>query len=388
MAENGSKKISFKKKLFIHRAKIFIVSVIIVVALAVILLVARNSSLMREYTSYSVVEEVERNNIEGTKVLGFGNEFITYSSDGIHCSDARGVDVWSFPYEMQSPMVDVKGKYAACADYNGRSINVFDNEGKLGSIQLNMPVKKICVSGMGVVAAVIDDGDVTYISLYYHDGSQIAKIRTSMSKSGYPVALGISDDSKLLCVSYLYLDSGELTTKLAFYNFGEVGQEEPDNLVAGYNYLNELVPKIGFFDNKKSFALANDKLLLFEGAEKPINTGNIMLQEQVHAVFYGDDRVGLVYLNSKGESKYKMDVYNASGKLENTFAFDMEYTDIIFANGKVIIYNSEEALIYSDIAVKKYGGKFEDSVLLLLPTKFSDRYVIVTPEAIKTIVLQ
>ena len=388
MAEGDTKQINYKKKLFAHRARIFTGVLFFLIAAMVIVIVAYKSYLQRQYTSYSTISEVERKNIEGTKVISFGTEFITYSADGIHCSDSKGVDIWSYPYEMQAPMVDVNGKYAACADYNGRRISIFDNEGTLGNIDLNMPVKKICISGTGVVAAIVDDKDVTYISLYYYDGSKIASIRTSMSNSGYPLAIGISDDSKLVCVSYLYLDSGNMTTKLAFYNFGEVGQNEPDNLVAGYNYDEVIIPKIGFFDSKNSFALANDRLLFFEGREKPSNIGNVMLQEEVHAVFYGDGKVGLVYLNPDGESKYRMDVYDSQGKSINSVKFDLEYSDIFFANGKTVIYNSTEAIIYSDSGVCKFEGSFDEPISLLLPTNSDLKYVIVTTDAIKTIVLQ
>lgn len=388
MAGEKEKTVSVTQRLLLYKTKIISGVLVVLALLFVIAFVSYRSYVYREYSSYSVVNEVERKTVEDTKVLGFGTEYITYSADGIHCSDGRGNDVWSFPYEMQSPMVVKNGKYLACADYNGRNIYMFDNQGVLGSIKLNIPVKKICISATGVVAAICDDGLVTPISLYYYDGSQIATFRTTMSKSGYPVAIGISEDSKLVAVSYLYLDSGELTTKLAFYNFGDVGQNEADNLVSGYEYAGEIVPTVEFLNAKNAFALANDKLLFYEGKERPVNTANIILNEEVYAVFYGDQRVGIVYLDGSGENKYRMDVYTATGKVENSIEFDMEYTDIFFANDRTIIYNSNEALIYSDAGFIKYKGGFEDNVSLMLPTNNDLKYVIVTPDSIKTIQLE
>ena len=388
MSFDNDTSISYKKKLFVHRSRIFGVILIIAIMIMITAVICYNSYNSRLYDSYAVVSEVEHTNIEGSRVLSFGMDFITYSSDGIRCSNSKGTDEWSFPYEMQSPMIDVRGKYVACADYNGRNIYIFDTTGPLGTIQLNNPVKKICVSATGVIAAVIDNGDVTPISLYYYDGRQIASFRTTMSKSGYPVDVSISDDSKLVAVSYMYMDSGKLTTKLAFYNFGEVGQNETDNLVSGYDYEDEVIPSVAFLNSKSVFALANDKLLFFEGKERPVNIENRMLSDRVYAVFHGDEKVGLVYLNDDGESRYRIEIYNDSGKLENTFYFDVDYSDIFFANGRVVIYNSGQAVIYTYSGILKFRGSFEENVSLLLPTSSNLRYVAVTPDSIKTIELQ
>lgn len=378
----------YKKKIFQHNMRKAIIGLIILVSVLVIGFVSYQAFLTRSYEDYIVVNQVEHHTIEGSKVLGFGTKFITYSSDGIHCTDAKGTDIWSFPYEMQTPMIDINGRYVACADYNGRSVYIFNDEGTLGSIQFNVPVKNICISGTGVVAVTTDKGEVTPISMYYYDGTEIASFRTSMSKFGYPVAIGMSDDSKLVGVSYLYLDSGELTTKVAFYNFGEVGQNETDNLVSGYDYKESIVPTIGFLNNRTAYALANDRLLFFDGKERPVNKNNIMLHDQVHAIYSGDGKVGLVYLNNTGETKYKMDIYSGTGQLDTTLYFDLEYSDIFFANNRVAIYNSGSALIYTDSGTIKFNGDFKEPVSLLLPTNSDLKYVAVTQESIQTISLQ
>ena len=388
MTDSKVDRTTFRKRIFAHRAKILSAVITILAALVVTGIVLYNSYVMKQYISYSVVSEVERRDVSGAKVLGYGNMFVTYSVDGIHCTDAKGSDVWSFPFEMQTPMVEVNGDYVACADYNGRNIYVFNKQGTAGSIQTNVPIKKICVSETGVVAAVVDEGNVTPILLYYYDGTQLASFRTTMSKSGYPLAISISDNSKLVAVSYLYVDSGTLTTKIAFYNFGEVGKNESDNLVSGYDFQEEIIPLVEFLNEDTAFALANDRLVFFEGKERPVNKANIMLQNEIHAVFYGDNRVGLVYLDATGESKYRMDVYNSSGKLVNTINFDLEYSDIFFANNRTVIYNAASALIYDDSGHLKFDGVFEESVSLIVPTVSDTKYVLVTPEKIETIVLQ
>lgn len=388
MAESNVDRTTFRKRIFAHKAKIFSAVAFIVISVAVITIVLYSSYVTRQYDSYKTVGEVPRTNISSSRVLGYGTQFITYSADGIHCTDAKGNDVWSFPYEMQTPMVQVSGSYVACADYNGRNVYIFDSRGQVGTIQMNVPIKRICVSGTGVVAIITDEGNITPISLYYYDGTLIASFRTSMAKFGYPVALGISDDSKLVGVSYLYLDSGKVMSRVAFYNFGEVGQNETDNLVSGFDYQGEIIPEIHFLSDRVAYALANDRLIFFEGKERPVSKSETMLRDEVHAVFHGDNRVGLVYINPTGETKYKLEVYTSNGRLENTFYFDTEYSDIFFANDRVVIYNAASAVIYDSAGHLKYDGLFTDSVSLVIPTNSTNKYVLITSDSIKSIVLQ
>lgn len=379
---------TFRKKIMAHRMQVFGGVAAVAIAVVVIIIVCRVSFLNQVYTGYEVISTVPRQHVETSAIVSFGNGFLTYSADGIHCTDAKGNDVWSFPYEMQTPMVEVNGNYAAVADYNGRSIYVFNATGEIGTIQTEGPVREIEISATGVVLSVEDGGSVTPVHLYYYDGREIASYRTTMSKSGYPLALGISDNGKLVGISYLYLDNGVLTSKVAFYNFGEVGQNETDNLVSGYDYQGALVPVVEFLSDSTAFAVANDRIVFFRGGERPTGVADILLHEEVQSVFYGEEKVGLVYLNSTGDTKYRMDVYDATGRLETTLYFDMEYEDIFFYGDMIVIYNASSAMIFADNGNLKYQGDFEEAVLLMIPAGSGQRYILVMKDEIQTIILR
>ena len=144
-------------------------------------------------------------------------------------------------------MVSVSGHVAAVGDYNGRTIYVVNSGGQLGTVNTNLPIRKICVSESGVVAAVLDDADVTRILLYNgneNTETSIVDIKATMNKSGYPVSICLSPNGKLMAISYLYVDSGDMKTTVAFFNFGEVGRNQSDNYVSGYDYLDTIVPYV------------------------------------------------------------------------------------------------------------------------------------------------
>lgn len=378
----------FKRRIAIHRMRILAATGLSIVLVVVIILVCYFSYINQSYTGYEVISSVAQKYLHNSNVLSFGSNFISYSTDGIRCIDQKGNDIWNCPYEMQNPIVRINGNYAAVADYVGRTIYIFDMSGALGTIQTNNPIQDIEVAGNGVVAAVLDSGDVTSIWLYYHDGSDIASFRTTMSKSGYPLDIGMSTDGKLVAVSYLYLDSGVLTSKVAFYNFGEVGQNKTDNLVGGYDYQNEIVPLVGFMNESTAFAVANDRLVFYKGTQRPVSQADIFLRDEIRSVYYGNEYIGLTYLNPTAETKYIIDIYNSSGDLKNTLPIDMEYKDIFFVDNYVVIYNASSCMIYNINGNIKYQGEFDDSVILMIPTNSVLRYVLVTQDEIQTIILR
>ena len=378
----------FKKRIRAHKFRIFSVGMIVAIVAIVIIFIMWNSYYKKVYSDYEVNSQVDCHMIEGSSVLSYGTQFLTYSADGIHCTNAKGKDIWSVPFEMQNPMVAVEGDYIACADLNGRKIYVFNCDGELGEIKTGAPVKSLDVSGDGVVVVTSEDDEVTPIDVYYYDGSKIANFRTTMSKSGYPLAMTLSPNSKLFAVSYLYLDSGSLTTKLAMYNFGDVGKNETDNLVSGYDFQGEIIPIVDFMDNDTLYAVANDKLIFFEGKERPTNSASVDIDEEILAVYGGSSDVGLLFADATGEGKYRLDTYSPKGKLKSSIIFNLEYTDIFYANDMVVIYNSSSALVYRTNGTKKYAGDFKEPVALMIPTKSPVKYTLVTQEAIKSITLK
>ena len=93
-------------------------------------------------------------------------------------------------------------------------------------------------------------------------------------------------------------------------------------------------------------------------------------------------------MNSAGDTKYKMEIYDASGRLETTLYFDIEYEDIFFYGDMIVIYNASSAMIFADNGNLKYQGDFEEAVLLMIPAGSGQRYILVMKDEIQTIILR
>ena len=382
---------NYKDKIRNHKLTIFYRAALVIVLIAAVAVFLVVQWKNKVFTESVVVSSMPVTIVQGAKVENLGGNILLYSKDGASCIDAKGNALWNQTFEMQEPMLSVCNNVAAIGDYNGRTVYVVSSTGQLGTVNTNLPIRKICVSQNGVVAVVLDDADITRILLYNgneNTDTSIVDIKATMDKSGYPMSLSLSPNGKLLAISYLHVNSGEMKSSVAFFNFGEVGKNESDNYVSGYDYPDTVVPYVQFMNNSAAFAVSDDRIVFYEGSEKPGSKATALLNEEIQGIYYNEDYVGLVFNNPTGESIYRLDVYNTAGTKIHSQLFDMEYTDIVFNKDQIIIYNDMDCQICNMSGVDKFSGTFEKPSSLLVPTSSHYKYISVKSTSIDMIELK
>lgn len=378
----------YKEKIRRHRQsklRFFCVSAGII---AFVLLAFFLYHTLRVYSHYVTKEVIERTESSASVTLQIGENMVSYSKDGASCVDIDGNKIWNQTYEMQKPIVGVTDSSIAISDYNGRNIYVMNSEKILGTVSTNMPIKNVAVSESGIVAAVMEDGSTTWIYVYDTKGNVLVFFKTKMNNSGYPIAIALSPDAMLMAVSYLYVDSGVMRSSVAFYNFGEVGQNELHNYVSGFNYTESLVPYLKFIDDETIVAVADDRIMFYKGNQKPAVLGETLLNREILGVYESKEYVGLVFENNEGETKYCMELYNLEGEKEDTLEFDCEYTDILITEKSIVVYNKNEWNVYTIGGRKKFSGVYEQSIQKIVATDTIEKYLIVTDETLEKVVLK
>ncbi len=343
--------------------------------------------ISRTFNTYRVVRETEVILEEGCKTAKLANNLLIYNKDGIRCMDAKGKTIWDITYQIQEPCVSVDGGTVAVAGYGDHLIYVMDESGRIGEIDTNLPIRNLCVAEAGYVGAVLDDNEVYWIYIYDVSGEEITRARTSMEQSGYPMAIELSPNGKLLGVSYLYLDAGTVQNNVAFYNLGEVGQNYTDQYMSGYIYQ-EIVPELHYMNESTAMAISNGRLMVYSGSEKPTESKGILLNNTVQAVYWGDENVVLIYNGAADEGRYLMRVYDLTGTLVLEKGFDLEYTDIQSQNGVVTIYNSDEVLVVTLDGRERYSGSLGGSIRKMVSTSAKYKYLILFENTFKVIELE
>ncbi|MCR4618319.1 MAG: DUF5711 family protein [Lachnospiraceae bacterium] len=379
----------YKDKIRIYRTQNLYRALLIIAVVVVVAIIIRLQYTNHVYTGYSVVSTAERTKASDAKDIRLGSSILTYSKDGAHLTDEKGGIPWNQTYEIQDIALDIDGGVVAIGNYNGRDVYVLDEKQQLCKISTTMPIRNVAVSESGNSTVIIYDTDVTYIDTYDAKGNLLYSGQAHMSGSGYPAALALSPNGKLLAVSYIYVDAGTVKTTVAFYNFGPVGDNYKDYLVGGHDYTDTIVPEIGFLSNQTAYAVADNRLMFYVGDEQPSPKAEYLeySDKEIQAVYSGSGHLGIVLMSDKEDYRYRMDVYDSNAALTGNFYFNIDYTDIFFEKNDFVIYSESDCLIKTYDGKTKFEGKFDQSVNVMIPTDKAYSYIIADDTTIQTIQL-
>ena len=367
--------VDITKKIRKHRMHSMLRVLLIVLLVAVLTAVVVNSYKNQVFSGYVVTEKGDYQIIENTSYTENNGHIIRYSKDGISNTDMNGKVLWNLTYEMQSPIVKTADGFVGVGDYNGHMIHLVDDTGASYVVDTKLPIRDFSVSSDGYVAVILEDSGNSWINLFSKEGTKIVEAKATMSKTGYPITCALSGE--VMAVSYFYVDGSTMRNSVTFYNFGGVGENTTDHIVSGYDYYDSVVPVLEFMNSEAAFAVADNRLLLFEGSKKPVSKADILLNQQIQGVYYSDTLVGLLFYDQTGENKYRLDVYNTSGDEVISYAFDMNFKDILLENDQIVIYNESECIVAGINGKVKFDGSFEGKVHYMVPTDSPRKFLIV-----------
>lgn len=369
--KNAVRQDEYQKEIQKHRRN----RILIIVVIAVILFLAGFCFYLynrgRVFDSHEIVLEQKREDAELTTYLKFNENIVKYNMDGIMCMDFEYKQIWNQAYEMKDPIVDICEQYLAVCDNSGNKIYIMNKDGLQGEVDSRFPIKKISVAGQGTVAVLMEEDGVNYIDYYDKEGNLIAENKAPVEKSGFPLAISMSNDGYKLAVSYMMIENAAIQTKLAFYNFDSVGENEIDHLVSAANYDGSIIPNIEFLTDDIAVAFGDSFFEIYEGTQKPKSIFKKEFSEEIKSVFYDENYIGFIFDSEEPNNLYEMQIYNLKGKLKTQQAYNMEYENIIIEKERIYIYNDSVCGIYNMNGKQIYEGSFEDTLESVIP--ISDR---------------
>ena len=352
---DDSRSKSRRSRHFPAKKTVAVVAVLAVVGLSVLYMEKRT------YHSYKVLRTSEQEDVVSTGYVEMDGDILRYSPDGVSLVDKNMDTVWNETYTMQNPVADVKGSNAVVADSEGTTMLICNKKGVTGNVTTPYSIVKARVSDSGLVAVILDNGDETWIDFYGSDGSLIAENQTKIDDPGYPLDVAVSDEGVMM-VTYQFIDGSNTTSYVAFYNFGDVGQNEDDRIVSGYTYEDVVIPQAESVASGKYIALRDDGFTLYQGSQIPKESKTINVKKEIVSTFFDDNEIGLVFKNNGKDNQYTMEVYTMDGKLKFKKSFNIPYTAIKMSGGQILMYNSSQICVVNSRGVQKYMGNVDGTV--------------------------
>lgn len=384
IAENDEVGSKLKK----HKIKKVCTAAIAVVLVLIVAVIAIDALDAITYNTYSVTKSVSRDDSESTRYVSYGGGYVRYSNDGIAYFNKSGTAIWNQTYSMQKPQVKVCQDVIAVGDINGSSIYVFNKSGLIGNVDTSLSISQIEVAKQGVVAAVLEDSNANYINLYNSNGDQIYSVKTSLSGDGYPLDVAISEDATKLMASYLYVSGEIMKTNVVFYNFSEVGKNETERVVGGFNhYESTIVGDVNFINKTTAVAVGENVISIYTIKEYPKLVKEIDIDTEIQRVFYSDSYIGIVQNNTSSDELYRLVVYNLSGAKVSETYFSTQFDNISF-DDKSIIMNNSSTFVLLNIKCRKLTEQVMDMPIeCVLPDGKRGSYIMVNSKYVQSVKL-
>lgn len=337
----------------------------------------------RSYHSYKVLNTSEQEDVVSTQYVEMDGDILRYSPDGVSVVDSSMNTVWNETYTMQNPIAEVNGSRAVIADSEGTSLYICDKKGVTGTVTTSYSIVKVRVAANGMVAAILDNDENTWINFYNSDGSLVAENLTKIDDPGYPMDVAVSDNGVMM-VTFQYVDGSKTTSYVAFYNYGDVGQNEDDRIVSGYTYENVVIPQVECISESQYIALRDDGFSTYQGNQIPKEVKTINVKQEIVSTFFDDQRIGLVFKNNSKDSEYTMEVYSMNGQLKFRKNFNVAYSTIKMSDGNIIMYNSSQICVMNSRGVQKYMGSVDGTIRDFFKIGWN-KYLMVMDNGVSTI---
>ena len=378
---------AYEKRLQKHKNKktrIVVVILLIIVATVVGYLLYQN---YRTFDSYAVVDSIDMSEAYNSTFIEYSEGFVKYNADGIEYI-VDGKTVWQQAFEMKNPIIDICKDYVAIAEYHSNKVYIFALDGLKGEVESSYPIISLEVAGQGVVALITEEESMNHIEVINKNGDQIAMGQTVLSGDGCPVDLSISEDGTKLMVSYLYLSDGIMQSRVAFYNYGDVGKNEVDRLVGGFNhYESTIVAKVEFISNDVAVAFGDDVITVYSVMEKPELIKDIKVENSIKNIAYDEKYFAYIVETGEANQKYEMFVYNTEAKLQTSEKFNFDCNAIKIMEDTIILYNDNEISVFTAGGVNKFQGTIAEGINELLTTPSKYVYTIISGEMLYKIQL-
>lgn len=339
-----------------HRTKILILCIIISVSV-----IALNE--YRNRIKYGSDNDNQTNKYEKTIAeyeLNSKADFYTYNKniyyctkDGMQMLNSDGDIVWSDTYTMVSPYMTAEEDIIGVSDENGRILNIYNSKGKLYSINTENIIISFSINKNGF-CSVISQNEKSYFIDVYNNNNEIAFKGEFPFEDGMPIASDISNDNKILAVSFLKINDLNMTDVISFYYISRQDgktTESSDSMFSSFKEEDQIIPILKFMDSNNVIAVS-DKAIICAGIKDISNNAestkcekkwSIELKNKLDCIDFPNGKYitvayGEPFINKENsEKKGMVKWYNLEGGKSNEFIMDKTVTGLYSNNNATII---------------------------------------------------
>lgn len=333
----------------------------VIILLFLLLIVSVIQQSRCDYYSYK--EEIKTEDNVGVNYETFGDGYIKYSGNGIEYQKEFGVAKWNIALSFSKPFLSKNDQYILIGDRGGNKAILFDINGKVNEFIMRYPIVQLSVSENGNIEVILEGDECSYVEVYTKQGEKVAETKNTLKETGYPLTAALSPDGTQLAISYYTMDELKGGARIAFYDFKEQIQMDNIPLKGGFDYEDQLIPKIKFLSNDTVVAFGDNTTYYYDISDDPKELESIEFSEKIESIFTGEKYFGYVCSNDdpEKEGRYRICLYDKKGKQKMDTTLDMNYQNIFMVNDEIFATKDNECTILNKSGKILFQGTLEGS---------------------------
>jgi len=220
-----------------------------------------------------------------------GKGFFLASRDGIRFIGSDGLEKMNSTYNMTAPKLIGKGSTAGVAEAGGLQLYVCSADRLLYTVMTDHPILSFSVAANGYSVVITQNG-TEYNIIVYNAQGQINHRGVFVDANVYPMAADVSNDGRILAVSYLDTNGGEMNSKIFFSYINKTEAADfaaaEGVFAADNNHPDGLVGILRFMDGNHLIAVSDRSIVCYEADNRAKRKWDIDLGNTLDAVCFSE----------------------------------------------------------------------------------------------------
>ena len=220
-----------------------------------------------------------------------GKGFFLASRDGVRFVGSDGLEKMSDTFNMSAPRLIGKAGVIGVAEENGATLYVYNASGRMYAAQTENPIVSFSVAPNGYSVVITRKGE-DYNVIVYTDMGKISFNWIYVEPNVYPLAAEVSNDGRILAISYLNTNGGEMNSRIEFVYINKTEAADyvqTDSVYAADNANpDRLVGVLRFMEGNKLLALSDKGIVCYDADNKARRSWSMELGNVLDAYCFAE----------------------------------------------------------------------------------------------------
>jgi hypothetical protein len=387
----GSKK---KKKSKLNKRKLGVIGIGAVLVVSVAVLVVSNRNKLINISENQIIDDQTYEVNSRAQFYNTGDTMFYATKDGMKIYDVKTKSEITDTFTMGSPLMITDGGYVAVAEEKGKQVRVYNTEGNAYNIVTDGEIISFTVNPNGYTGVCYTNKkDNTYTVDVYNPASVQISHTKSTTDNGIPISIDLSDDGKILAISYLNTTELNLKSNILFYytnNKDAAAVDNSDGMFSSFIFENEIVGEVHFLTNDDCVAITDKQLVDYKYGTSYTERWKYEFTNYLLSVEYpANSSVICAYgekmtnVSDEGLKTNTVQWYNANGKTQLEIQADKTVTELYAKQDSVIVgmnryfeaYSAKGDLMWTYTSTQDVNSmqfyKNTNKVVIVTPTKMT-----------------